>query len=416
MGEGMSCVTAKTYALNNNIRGRPRGRADRRSDSVPCGADNRAMEEDPTVGSFAAAHLGLQHLRALLPMRLSQSLATLGGGGRTALLGELKQGGVTKLQERQAIANALGKVARNGLAAAIDELKPLTTTSGPQQPPSFLPASVSLSAPPRTTASTPDPSTNGLRVLFLHGFGLSPDLVESIGGLQGLRKALPGARVEALAGFETLDLAHGPTSAAFTFPGNGLSTIRDYQLATGEPLFGWANFLPPTEPPDPHCPPGCGYSREDTSTMSSVTEQLLDHALDGGYDLVVGFSQGGEYALLMASRLAQRAERAAGRGGMKMPTRFLLLGAECDVILDRFENPSDGSAPLAFSPDIDLSVFLVAGQEDEKAAAGGRVWSERLRAAGLRRVSAAVWAGDHRMPPSGEPVYDTALRFLGLGS
>ena len=276
-------------------------------------------------------------------------------------------------------------------------------------------------------------------MLFLHGYGLSPSLLETLGALDGLKALLPQARFEMLPGFEKIDLAHGPTAAAFADPGNGLSTVVDYAKLTGESLHCWANFSEPTVGVDEEKVVQRGYARESSATMNDVALRMLRHCdndVGGGFDLVVGFSQGGEYGCIMAARLSSGAYKAT-KGG-RMPRKFLLLGSELAVPL-RVEPPlsflpraTDGAStagesqeelvPVTASPlparddtpAVETSVVVVAGEKDEEAFEGLTRWAEQLRDAGLKNLTTATWPGDHRMPPKGEAVYQQALRALGL--
>ena len=62
----------------------------------------------------------------------------------------------------------------------------------------------------------------------------------------------------------------------------------------------------------------------------------------------------------------------------------------------------------------ETSVVVVAGEKDDEAYAGLAQWAEQLKSAGLKDLTTASWPGDHRMPPKGEAVYETALAALGL--
>ena len=292
---------------------------------------------------------------------------------------------------------------------------------------------------------SPAPGCSGLRILFLHGYGLSPELIEMIGALDGLKAVLPAAHIHTLAGFEKIDFTHAPTVAAFDDPINALTSIRAFGEQTGADLFAWASFRSPSaEAGDPPDIVQRGYAREDGGAFTSVTDRLLrliDSDSGGGFDVVVGFSQGGEHASVLASRLSSgRYERTHGG---RMPTKFFLAGAELGTPLEasgdhtgkrmRFdlEEHSEGDATTVDvadggggtgtaataakrSPPLDVSLILVAGEKDDDAHSGMLGWMEQLRANGLQRVSAAAWSGDHRMPPAGDAVYDAVLKELRL--
>jgi hypothetical protein len=387
---------------------------------------------DLGLGSFAAS-IGLEHLSIEEPLQkisLSDLYTTLdSGGGRVALLAKLKQCGVTKLTDRQKLANGLSKAVRLGgdASAAADAMAEQAK------------ASAEKAKEREAKAKAPNFGIGGagLRVLFLHGYGLSPSLLETLGALDGLKALLPKAHYEMLAGFERIDLAHGPTAAAFADPGNGLSTVLDFAKITGESLHCWADFSVPTKGIDPENVVERGYARESPTTMNAIADRILRHCdndVGGGFDLVVGFSQGGEYGCIMAARLSSGTYKAT-KGG-RMPRKFLLLGSELAVPL-RVEPPlsflppsaaaaapgesneelvpvTSISSPPADAATVETSVVVVAGEKDDDAYAGLAQWAEQLKGAGLRDLTTASWPGDHRMPPTGEAVYMTALKALGL--
>ena len=72
------------------------------------------------------------------------------------------------------------------------------------------------------------------RVLYLHGFGLAPELVTTAAGyLPGLNAAMPGCEIGVPPGFVTLDLEDPVTARIFDSPGNGLKSVARYANATG---------------------------------------------------------------------------------------------------------------------------------------------------------------------------------------
>ena len=368
-----------------------------------------------TLGAFASS-LGMEHLEAVLSdIDLSSPMAKLESDGRVALLSMLKEAGVAKLPERQKLANALSKASKSDISSAIQMQKQADERQVKQLPPG-----------------------KGLRVLFLHGYGLSPGLIKLIDALGGVSSLLPGAHIEVLPGFEKIDFAHEPTAAAFADPANALKTVRDFSETQNETLYAWANFVSPNDQ-DAADIIKRGYAREGASVMSAVAKKLLEHIDQdpgGGYDWIVGFSQGGEYGMLVASLLSSGRYHVV-KGG-RMPRKFLLVGSELGVVLDNFDKGNvavgggkgdgsggDGSTesvspPLTFRAAEDASatplepsaVVVVAGAKDPDAYSGLDSWAEQLREKGLRNLTTATWGGDHRMPPKGEAVYDLAMKQL----
>lgn len=356
-----------------------------------------------SLGDFAAS-LGLMHLEnQLASITLAESLAELDAGGRVGLLAYLKTTGVEKLPERQKMATGLAKVQKSGgdVAAATSAM----VEKDKREKPEF------------------DKPVKDMRVLFLHGYGLSPKLLQSLGALEGLQSALHGAQIEILAGFEKIDLEHTPTAAVFSDPGNNLSDVREFSKMSGEPLHCWAQMREPsTEAGDKPAGGGPGYARESATDFGVTADRLLAHVFAGEYDLIVGFSQGGEHALAALARLSTgRYTVPAGANPRSIPTKFLLIGSEIDVVLDQYER---AASPLRFSPLTDGSVMspplevklcLVAGEDDKGAGREDmEIWVETLRARGLKSVTMARWRGDHRLPPKGEAVYQTALKAVGV--
>ena len=267
------------------------------------------------------------------------------------------------------------------------------------------------------------PRGSGLKILFLHGYGMSPELSDTIGALDGLKNTLPGARITPLAGFVTIDFEHPPTAATFADPPNNLSDVRKYSEQTKQPLYAWANFSEPSASDEPRVQQR-GYKREDAATQSAVAEQLIKHMDDdpaGGYDMLVGFSQGGEIGMLVAARLSSGHYRAP-KGG-RMPTKFLLLGSELGVVFDNFNSatPAEDLPPLHWGAaaesertgtPLEVKVAVVAGEKDVDASGSMESWASELRERGLRHVTTFRWSGDHRMPPKGEKVYNEVVEML----
>ena len=110
------------------------------------------------------------------------------------------------------------------------------------------------------------------RILFLHGYGLCPELTETAGYLNGLRAALPGCIIDVPGGFHTLDLDEPVVQNIFNDPVNGLKSVARYSKATGTACRAWAQQraltaeeLLPDAPPVPLAGPGA--ARESIDEM-----------------------------------------------------------------------------------------------------------------------------------------------------
>lgn len=327
--------------------------------------------------------LGYSHLcEHAKSVELIPLLEMLDASGRPALIAELaKRLPATKLPERQKLATAIGKECR---------------------PPPPLPA----------------PATGPPRVLFLHGYGTCPDIMVS--AIAGIKDVMPpGCDIEMLRGFETIDLNHQPTAAAFADPQNaGLERIAQWSESTKNSLHCWCNFREPLgrereERPRSyysfeHPEKGRLEYSSDASAMKAAADKLLAHvnSNEEGFDVVVGFSQGGEVALLLASR-AHELSHAKRR-----PFRFGIFGAELPLTLCNAPGLSYERARKAPTlPPNAHACFAVMGDEDVDNGAGFAEAVEQYRKLGLN-IESCTWEGDHRMPPSGHPCYGAMVQHL----
>ena len=332
--------------------------------------------------------LGFTHLTSARREQhnLAGFTATLSEHGRPALLAAIAQAlPEAKLPERQKIANAVSKQSREANGAT-------SAHSSAALPPPLLPS--------------PPPASEPQRVLFLHGFGVCPDLMH--GALTGFKKTFPGCHVTVLAGFQTMDLSHGPTQAAFADPVNDLRRIREWSERTGDSLYAWAKFAEPTDA-ERREKPRRYYSFHDdagvhheyslhAADIQAAADRVLKHVNDHeeGYDMAFGFSQGGEVLLLLASRADEMTHP------VRRPTRIGLFGAELPLVLEL-------APTMRFSANA-VRAFAVMGDVDptNEGFADAVVTCQRM---GLT-VESTTWAGGHMLPPAGDQCYAAMKAFL----
>ena len=187
----------------------------------------------------------------------------------------------------------------------------------------------------------------------------------------GLKAALPDCDIELLHGFEAIDLAHQPTQAAFKDPQNaGLERIAAWAQSTGTSLRSWYVFREPTERERREKPRSFySFTHEsagpleyaaDAMFFSDAAARLLQHVNDDarGFDMVCGFSQGGEVALMLASRAHEF------RHLKRRPYRFALFGSELPLVLSLAPTLSFVRASAAPSkPPNAVAVFAVMGEQ-----------------------------------------------------
>ena len=132
----------------------------------------------------------------------------------------------------------------------------------------------------------------------------------------------------------------------FNDPVNGLKSVARYSKATGTACRAWAQQraltaeeLLPDAPPVPLAGPGAARESIDEMRASATKLIALVDAAEADYDVVVGFSQGGEYAIQLAARLDELTIR-------KPPKRFVMIGSQVDFVFNRYEA---AGAPLDYS-------------------------------------------------------------------
>ena len=267
----------------------------------------------------------------------------------------------------------------------------------------------------------PKAPRENLRVLFLHGYGGSPELIQIPAAkfLTGLKETLPRVDITVPKGFVTIDLNNPVTSAIFAETANNLSKVARYAQVTGAGLHAWCEpksagvwskvgaapgeKVAPVvdlseEPVDSATAPAEGVGRETVDEMRAVTTRLLKMIEDDplGFDVVAGFSQGGDYAVQIAARAHELSCE-------RKPRHYIIVASQLSFVFDRYEA---AGTPLSFNHEEfpGVCAYLIAGEKDEAACRNWDVNLERARKAGLR-AEGSQWPGGHAMPPDFEACY-----------
>ena len=317
------------------------------------------------------AELKLEGLGGRLEAHTLGGLADSLKGGRPAFLSMLKEAGVDKLAERQALSNGLSKAVREGRLGQL---------SG---------------APPP-------------RLLFLHGFGNSATIAE----LQTMAlKAEVCDDVKILEGTVVLAEEQLRTAAGLD------ADLRKEGLAGTMTLHGWY----PVEVVG-----GLNHPRSfaDVSAAAGAIAELIVSA--GGYDGIVGFSQGASTALVVAERVAEINERLAPPARRLRFVAGLAVGRNAAVMYrKRAEEAGGGGGAVGGSGAAEgggggaaaesggpaagslagLSLVLAAGGADELSDQPTlEKIGEQARAAGAV-VEVRRYPGGHVLPTAGDQTY-----------
>jgi len=229
-----------------------------------------------------------------------------------------------------------------------------------------------------------------MRALFLHGYGMNADLAE-YGMLPALKAALPAdVSLEVLQGWVALtedrqfgNLGSDPANQSLVMHGRR-GTVK---------LYGYADYDGPGSEEQEH-------GTWDVSTLSSVLDRVGQHIVsNGGYDVLIGFSQGGEIVANLVRRLPLINQQVPGR-----PVRAIAIFS---TRLHHSFSPHLGGAPtVSFEPGM-LHAFVSSGQADRFDMQGGAddpLFDMKAVGDALGRTGAAVLAvpheGGHEMPKS----------------
>jgi hypothetical protein len=228
-------------------------------------------------------------------------------------------------------------------------------------------------------------------ILYLHGFGNSADMATlQIGGLQ---QALD-ATIHRLNGFHALDEEQVKLGAGI--PQEVKELWPDF------PLFSWYSIRR-VEAPEGSTDRPVNWPVS-FGAVEAARDRIVDHIVkSGGYDGVVGFSQGASMAMLVAERVSEINALVARK--LKFVGCFACANS---IFICRGGEPPN-AAPAYSAPGtmVGLRAFFCAGSDDpfsgpDKISA----LEESFRVAGAD-VAACMWEGVHRMPPPGHQAYQS---------
>lgn len=233
------------------------------------------------------------------------------------------------------------------------------------------------------------------RVLYLHGYGESALVCQM--AAYSLKTALERAGIELLAPKNAFIKLASPSDFAPIVDAEYRKMCQSGDLEA----FCWYPLRDVKQSVMGHRKaPATDFSfRGDRNEQDEAVRKLctlIDE--QGGIDAIVGFSQGGELAYLVAEALPQL--RTANR------LRFIAtFGAE-DVFLQR------GVPPVSKVPN-SLRFFICYGDGDDDAVVDSATTKDALEQAGAASVVTHRVAGlDHRMPKEGDGAYTAMLQHL----
>lgn len=151
----------------------------------------------------------------------------------------------------------------------------------------------------------------GVKVLYLYGYGQSAMLVEAK-VLNGIKQMLPNAQVEVLEGFVRLT----ERKMYANIEDNNIALTR-MGVHEGVPLYCYAPIeVPPVDPNDFTAyvceNQGVRFAKPAHADMQKAVDKTVEHIVrQGGYDLIMGFSCGGEVVSMVMGRLEEINRRAA---------------------------------------------------------------------------------------------------------
>jgi len=256
--------------------------------------------------------------------------------GRSSLLAHLKDIGVSKLPDRQALANGLGKAKRAGrVLASPDETAPSgdsrQTLTAAEAPPAGPPASAK--APARK-----------LRVLCLHAFRTNGAIFRKQMEMAGVAKLLEdGVELVFLDGPHVCtpedNAKQYPIVKAY-FPDSTYGSYREWFNATEVATGGDG-------------PPYVEYAYKEAA-LSHVAETLA--AASPPFDGVLGFSQGGSLAMWVTA--------LSERGLLKPECPRLKFALICSARL-----PRDHSCKGLFDAPLETPIFVSFNGDDQSVKA-----------------------------------------------
>jgi hypothetical protein len=202
--------------------------------------------------------------------------------------------------------------------------------------------------------------STGLRILYLYGYGNNKILAETK-QLKGMKTIFPGATIDVLEG--PIELT-GPGGIGRRFMANIEDNNPDLlYMARQDSSMVLRCYCPIEQPPeDPkdrtiqYCkaqkklPYAKASKKEMDKAVDWVAEQIVSA---GGYDMIAGFSCGGEVVSVLIGKLAEINRK------VRTPTRFVTLFGVRNLYF-KYGSPLKGELPS------DLKVILVHGSRDDE--------------------------------------------------
>jgi len=294
---------------------------------------------------------------------------------------------------------------------------PLTTPGPAKESPSQTPAPSALPTQPQTAApsalptqpqttasivgstglgSAPTDQTvpKELKVLFLHGFGHNADIAEFM--LTPLKAMVPPSiKIDVLQGFCQLNTEED--WAILELPDVNAKELAVIGREGAMELFSyWPNVLDDTSEKAIKKGKTTIKRRSDDDVMSAVQQVVCHISQQGGYDGIMGFSQGAKLASMV---LESELQPETGR-----ELKWCVMFGGDDTCLEL-----KGSKSLA-----GVRIFSCAGRMDDEALRSNPPVCADFRKRGAE-VCERVWEGVHEVPgdtDAGRAVLKDVMDFI----
>ena len=241
----------------------------------------------------------------------------------------------------------------------------------------------------------------GFKVLYLYGYGTSETLVKN-GPLKELQKGLKGAQFDVLEGWHRLSKRSEFANIEDNHP-----ELVKMSLQEGVPTFCYAPIEVPPRSEDDFTALLCKaqnikFAKPALEDVEKAMDKIIEHIVEqGGYDMIMGFSCGGEIVSMLVGRLSEINKRA------ERPTKAItLMGTRC--LYKKYGEPLD-NVPVG------IKACIMHGHEDDEERppfTEDNYWDlkefeSKFKAAGMD-VLTIKFDGVHETPihmPTQDPVY-----------
>jgi predicted esterase len=253
------------------------------------------------------------------------------------------------------------------------------------------------------------PRKGPLQLLFLHGNGDNAMLSQSFIAPAIVKAVTGGAKVDCPSGdvkWTKEDIESKDTISA---------ELKEMALSGDVELFGWYRNKP-REYVDTVTDPGHplkGNINVPTSRdeVQQAVDKVAKHIVSkGGFDGIVGFSQGFTMAMALAEQLEQINAKCARKitfiAGFGM-TLTHYIARELEGASKPFVVPPCAQTPLG-----PLKVFLCSGTEDVHAGPKRMERVRRIWASAGAYTASHTFQGGHKMPHSGHKVFTELDGFI----